>query len=115
MISFTATPTYSFPALKGSKVFSVKEGSCQQLEFVVDSDLQLGESLKGERHALSKLGGDLRTRNVYIQGNAIVFEKVNRRDAGTYFISSFNVEGEGKTEFQLQVKCKFSILIFLTC
>ena len=87
----------------------MKEGSCQQLEFVVDSDLQLEESpVNGERHTLSRLGGKIRIRNVYIQGNAIVFEKVNRRDAGTYFISSFNVEGEGKTEFQLRVKCKYA-------
>lgn len=84
-------------------MFCAKEGSCHQLEFIVDSDLPLEES---QRHALSRLDGDIRSRNVYTQGNAIVFERVNRRDVGTYFISSFNVVGEGKTEFQLRVKCK---------
>lgn len=81
----------------------------------MDSDLQLEESLLGERHSLSRSDCEIRTRNIYIQGNAIVFERVNRRDAGTYFISSSNVEGEGKTEFQLIVKCKFTHACSLTC
>lgn len=106
-----ATPTYSFPDLANSNVLCITEGSSHYLQFKVTSDLPLEESL-GRRHTLSRLD-DICSRRVYTQGDTIVFERVNRRDAGTYFIGSCNVVGKGETEFQLRVKCKSCMLCLI--
>lgn len=96
------TPTYCLPDLIDSHVICLKEGDSKHLEFAVTSD----PPLDPPHHTLLRLEGPHCSRNVYIHCNAIVFERVNRRDAGNYCISCFNVVGEGNANFKLRVKCE---------
>ena len=98
------TPTYSFPELEEKNdIFSLKEGSSDQLNFSVFCRPPLEAN---ERHLLSKKDSPVVENRVYIEGSSICFRSVKRSDAGRYTVTSTNSAGQGQRSFYLQVRCK---------
>ena len=90
----------------------LKEGTFRAIRFSVVCKPPLATA---ERHVLSKETGDIRRQYVYVCRKSVRFDRVKRRDAGIYFISSPNPLLEGKASFELRVKCKYSLYTCMYC
>ena len=107
---YVAIQNYSFPDLMESDVLCLEEGTFHVIPFSVVCEPPLATT---ERHVLSKEIGDIRRQYVYIRCDSVRLDRIKRRDAGIYFISSPNPFVEGKASFELRVKCKDALYILV--
>ena len=82
----------------------LKKGCNYQLDFDVRSDPSLETQ---QQHSLCREGKSHCESRIYLKGNAVVFKKAQRSDAGQYTVTAFNASGKGSVSFK--IKCKSAV------